>query len=90
MRFTFAAKSTLQPRKALLASSRIWSPWLSNLLEYQVKKNFPLSVRNVPFDLKNSVASGVSLYVPALSGKSHSGWPALAATSLNSAFRYLS
>lgn len=90
MRYTLAANLTLQPRKALFASSRIWSPWPSNLLEYQVKKNFPFSVRYVPVGPKNSVDVGVSLYVPALSGNSHSGCPTLVAASLNSALRYLS
>lgn len=88
--YTLAANLTLHPKKALLASSRISSPWNSNLLEYQVKKNFPCLLRYVPFVLKNSVDSGLSLYVPALSGNSHSGCPEAVAASLNSALRYLS
>lgn len=88
--YTLAASLTLQPKKILLASSRMSSPWLSKLLEYQIRKNFPSSVRYIPFDPKNSVDSGVLLYCPALSGNSHSGWPASVAAPLKSAFRYLS
>ena len=81
----------LLPKKALLASSRISSPWFSNLLENQVKKNFPFSVsmsHSIQRTLWIEVCHCIPLRYQAISIKD--GLHLLLAASLNSALRYLS